>query len=259
MEIYKLTDEIPDKQQKRVAGFDGDYVDKKLRQDFSELKITDIKQAVKNENRVNIFVNGKYSFSLDVAQAVELKIKIGSVITAEKLAEYKKTSEYGKAYQRALEWVLVRPRSERELRDYLKRRERTAEMKERQKEWQMEKETGKKPKKQREKYDFDDLIVARILEKGYVDDGKFAEYYVENRFVKKGISKRRLAQELMKKGVKKEIIDEVLSARNDDEEILKMIVKKRAKYDDEKLISYLCRQGFDYQRVQNLVRTYETD
>ncbi len=63
----------------------------------------------------------------------------------------------------------------------------------------------------------------------------------------------------MKKGVAKEIVAEVLDGRNDEEEILKMIAKKRGRYDDEKLISYLCRQGFSFELVQNLVRDYEKD
>ena len=92
-----------------------------------------------------------------------------------------------------------------------------------------------------------------------MDDVKFARYYVENRFVKKGVSKKRLKMELAKKGVSREIIEEVLDLRNDEEEIKKIIAKKRAKYDDDKLIQYLCRQGFSYQLVQDLVRTYETD
>ena len=62
-----------------------------------------------------------------------------------------------------------------------------------------------------------------------------------------------------KKGISKEIIDEVLSNRNDEEEIIKVITKKRDKYDDEKLINYLVRQGFSYQLAQNLVRGYEKD
>ena len=82
-------------------------------------EITDIRQAVKNENRVNIFVNKKYSFSLDVTQLVDLKLKVGAKISEEELAEYKKLSEFGKLYQRTLEWVLVRPRSEKETFDTL--------------------------------------------------------------------------------------------------------------------------------------------
>ncbi|MBO7718437.1 RecX family transcriptional regulator, partial [Candidatus Saccharibacteria bacterium] len=81
--------------------------------------------------------------------------------------------------------------------------------------------------------------------------------YVENRFVKKGISKKRLGMELVEKGISRETIERVLEKRSDEEEIRKIIAKKRAKYDDDKLINYLVRQGFSYQLAQNLV--HETD
>ena len=86
------------------------------------LKITDIRQGVKNPERVNVFINGKFGFSLDIAQLVDLKIKVGKEITAEELGEYKRQSDFGKLYQRTLEWVLMRPRSIRETRDYLQRK-----------------------------------------------------------------------------------------------------------------------------------------
>lgn len=282
MEIYKLGDDIPESGLRNLTK---KHKYDKLGVEASEdagvsdggrLKITDIRQAVRNENRVNVYVNSKYAFSLDIAQVVELGIKVGREVTTEELTEYKKASEYGKAYQRALEWVLVRPRSVRELKEYLQRRRRMAEAKERKDSWQKEKEiadmiargedaAAMKMRKrmehasQRERYDFDDLIVQRLCEKGYVDDERFAEYYVENRFVKKGVSRKRLKMELVKKGVEQGVVDSVLGKRDDTEEILKMIAKKRAKYDDEKLTQYLCRQGFDYQLVRNLVRTYEKD
>lgn len=279
MEIYKLSDEIPEKNSANLT--------KKHKRDImqvealksagvsdDELKITDIKQAVRNENRVNIYVNGKYAFSLDVAQVVDMGVKIGRVISGEELADYKRASEFGKAYQRALEWVLMRPRSVRELKDYLKRREMQGEAKERKKDWERDREIADliargenvdvkrlekraERTKNRVKYDFKDLILERLVERGYVDDAKFARYYVENRFVKKGVSRKRLKMELMKKGISQEIINEVLSERNDEEEILKIIAKKRAKYTDEKLVAYLCRQGFSYDLVRDLVEKTE--
>lgn len=221
--------------------------------------ISDLKSGVKNPNRVNVYVDGRYAFSLDVAQVVDLKIKSGLVITPEKKAEYEKASQYGKVYQRALEWALIRPRSKLELKEYLRRNKYKAEMKERQKEWQEGRENEQQIKRKNksscegEGCDFSELICERLVERGYVDDRKFAEYYVENRFVKKGVSKKRLMMELMKKGVSREIIEEVVNGRDDTEEILKIIAKKRNKYDDEKLIQYLCRQGFSYETVKNLV------
>lgn len=219
MDIYKLSDNVSVK---------------KTGEDFgAELVISNLKQAVKNPERVNVFVNEKYEFSLTVAQVVEFKIKVGQVISAEELAEYKKQSEYGKLYQRTLEWVLVRPRSERETSDYLFK-------------IIFEKKLDK---------NYINQIIEKLKNKKYLDDSEFARWYVENRFVKKGVSKKRLQMELMKKGVSREIIEKVLkeSGRDEKEEILKIIAKKRAKYDDDKLIQYLARQGFSYELARDLV------
>lgn len=205
--------------------------------DPSVLTITDIRQGVKNPNRANIFINGKFGFSLDITQLVDYKLKIGKVLSDEDLEELKNVSNFGKLYQRTLEWVLSRPRSIKETRDYLRR------------------------KIYEKKLDpvYQERILERLLEKKYLDDAKFAQFYVENRFVKKGISAKRLKMELYKKGVSESDIEQALveSERNDEEEIRKMIAKKRAHYDDEKLIQYLCRQGFSYSLVRELVAESE--
>lgn len=224
--------------------------------------ITNLKQGVKNPNRVNVFVDGKYTFSLDVAQVVDYKLKVGLDITEDDLAELKRASEYGKLYQRTLEWVLVRPRSVREVRDYLMRKLKTSSSGRSSR--PSSRGSSLRPRSNcgcpsEDISEFSQTIVEQLITKGYIDDQKFAEYYVENRFVKKGISRKRLKMELMKKGISKEIIDNVLTTRNDEEEILKIIARKRAKYDDEKLISYLVRQGFDYQLVRSLVVSREMD
>ena len=263
MEIYKLKDEVNEGRDEVGRVFDGDGVK-------GGIKITEIKAGVKNLERVNVYVNGKYALSLDVAQVVDYKLKIGMVIDEEKLEELKKASEFGKEYQRALEWVLMRPRSEREVRDYLAKRKMIKEAKKRKAGWDRDREIAeaiargedatslqKKAKRIREaggvKCDFDDLILERLVERGYVDDKRFAEWWVENRNVRKGASQKRLKMELVKKGVGLGIVDEVLGGRNDSDEIEKIIAKKRSKYTDEKLIQYLCRQGFSYDLVREKV------
>ncbi|MBR0465655.1 RecX family transcriptional regulator [Candidatus Saccharibacteria bacterium] len=214
--------------------------------------ITELKQGVKNPNRVNVFVDSKYAFSLDVVQVVDYKLKVGREITGDELAELKKASEFGKLYQRALEKALTRPHSEREMRDYLFRKLKNSSS-------DTLKAVRPSLRSSEEFSEFSDAILQRLISKGYVNDRRFAEFWVENRFVKKGVSKKRLSMELMKKGVARDIIDEVLDGRNDEEEILKIIAKKRNKYDDEKLISYLVRQGFSYQLAQSQVREYGKD
>ena len=221
--------------------------------------ITNLKPGVKNPNRVNVFVDGEFSFSLDVSQVVDFKIKVGREISEEEISEFKKASEYGKLYQRTLEWVLVRPRSIREVKDYLLRRKikkssSDALLRARRYGAQSLRPLPVGRGDSSEDFsDFSDTIIKQLTSKGYLDDVKFAEWYVENRFVKKGVSKKRLKMELMKKGISQETIKEVLEKRNDEEEILKMVAKKRGKYTDEKLVAYLVRQGFSYNEVKKAV------
>ena len=205
------------------------------------LKITDIKQAVKNENRVNVFINDKYSFSLDIAQVVELGVKVGRIISEAELLEFKRASEFGKLYQRALEWVLIRPRSEKETRDYLYRKIKSISSGVPRGNSSNRKimatpeglKLGQAPLSGPEGVtinlpiqELSQAVISRLKSRGYLDDEKFARWYVENRFVKKGVSKKRLEMELIKKGVKVENVEEFLDARDDPGDP-KYIVTKR--------------------------------
>ena len=250
MEIYKLKDEVPEKRQsnKKSARRTDDCCDK--------LKITDMRQGVKNPERVNVYVNGAYALSLDVAQVVDYKLKVGMTISAERLEELRRASDFGKLYQRTLEWVLLRPRSVRETRDYLLRKlkmpssGRSSRPSSRGSLSSPRSDCGCPSE---DIFELSEQVLERLISRGYLDDRRFAEWWVENRFVKKGVSRKRLTMELMKKGVAREIIDEVLNDRNDEEELRKMIARKRSKYDDEKLMAYLCRQGFSYDLVRKVI------
>ena len=285
MRIYRLRDDIEEgvKDGREEGTKDGlgkgmqDELEKKRGGDFDEsnvgeYRITDLKQGVKNPNRVNVFIDGKYAFSLDVTQVVDYKLRVGKVISLEERNQLKEASEFGKLYQRTLEWVLMRPRSIRETRDYLmnkyrktsvealylSRRSDSSEVEKVGIQSSITKGVTMKAQKPLSEYSkMIETIIERLLLKGYLDDKRFAKYYVENRFVKKGISQKRLRMELMKKGVDKETIDEVLGERSDEEEIDKIIMKKKGRYDDKKLMSYLVRQGFSYELVRERIESCE--
>lgn len=99
------------------------------------------------------------------------------------------------------------------------------------------------------------LVLERLIEKKYLNDQKFAEFYVENRYVRRGISHKRLKMELQKKGVSPELISAAMAKvqRDENEEIFKVIAKKRKKYNDFQLIGYLTRQGFNFQQAKDAV------
>ena len=208
------------------------------------MKITNISAQAKNPDRVNVSVDGKYRFSLDVYQVVDLGVKVGKEYAEGELAELETESEFGKLYARALEYCLLRPHSVKEVREYLWRKMRTTKYK--SKTGEMKERTGASKENT-------DRVLARLIEKGYVDDEKFARWWTENRHLKKGASSRKLTAELRAKGVEKGIIDAQLSIslRSDEEELRKVIAKKQNRYDDpQKLLQYLVRQGFLYDDVK---------
>lgn len=209
------------------------------------MKITAISAQVKDPNRVNVSVEGKYRFSLDVFQVGELGLKIGRDYSEQELEQLEEESQYGKLYGRALEYCLVRPRSVREMRDYLWKKTRPSKHR--------AQKTGTIVERQGVSKEVADRVLARLIEKKYLDDEKFARFWLDNRFMKKGASLRRLRLELAQKGVEKEIVERVIAEniRSDEEELQKIIAKKRYRYpDQQKFMQYLARQGFSFDDIK---------
>ena len=203
------------------------------------MKITSIGVQVRDKNRVNVSVDGKYLFSLDIAQIIELGLKVGNEYSKEEVDSLIVESQFGKLYTRALEYSMSRPHSEKEVRDYLYRKT----LDKRQPDGSIKRGASKS---------VTELVLVRLLEKGHVDDKNFARFWVENRNQRKGISKRKLVYELRSKGVDLSIINDMVddSERSDETEIKKIIRKKITKYSDkEKLMAYLSRQGFSYDEI----------
>ena len=210
------------------------------------MKITALKAQLRDKNRVNVFVDGSYRFSLEIAQVIDLGIKTNNEYTEEELLQLEIESQYGKVYARALEYVFVRPRSQRELRDYLRRK-------------MLDKRDQHGNIRRGISPELADRVFDRLVDKGHLNDTKFATFWIENRNLRKGISERKLRAELMAKGVASQVIDEVMrsSERDEGADIQSVIKRKINKYaEDRKLIEYLARQGFSYDVIVEGLRVY---
>ncbi len=196
------------------------------------MRVTDIKQQVKRQDRYSIFVDGKYSFSLSENELLNAGIKIGQEFDEAGLEQLKQTATEDKAMMRAYDLLARRPRSVHEMRDYLKRKDYEPELIEK--------------------------ILNALSEREYLDDEKFAKAWVESRRLLKHTSKRRLQSELQQKRIPADIIARVLEAdETDEQEVLKDVVAKKrsqSRYqDDQKLIAYLLRQGFNYDDIKTVL------
>jgi regulatory protein len=208
------------------------------------MKITALTPQQKSDNRVNVIVDGKYRFSLDVYQVIDLGIRVGKEYSETELVELETESQFGKLYGRALEYCMMRPHSGKEVRDYLYRK--TLDV--RTKTGGIRKGADKAVAER---------VFNRLVEKGHIDDEQFTRWWVENRSLKKGASRRKLGAELRVKGVDLQIIEKHLadSARTDDDELRKVIAKKSGRYGDpQKLMQYLARQGFSYDDIKSALQ-----
>ncbi len=218
------------------------------------MKITAISSQIKNPHKANIFVDGKYRFSLDIAQIVDLEIKKDLEIDEATLLKYEQEGQFSKLYMKTLDYALIRARSVKEVRDYLWRKTLITRRRSRR--------TGEVVEIPGFSSDIARRVLDMLIEKGYVDDRKFAEFWVENRFRNKGISQVRLRQELQKKGVSNDTIEFVLrsNVRTDSEELKKIISKKARRYPDiRQLKNYLVRHGFSYDDIQEALDSVMID
>lgn len=190
--------------------------------------ITKISKAVKTEGRYNIFIDEKFTFSLDEVQLVNLKLRKGQEISEEELATLINEGDFGKNYLRALDLISRRLRSEREIRDYAFKKQWTEENTKR--------------------------VIERLYEHGFLNDEKFATAFIRSKAINKSQSKRQIEAGLRKKGIKSSLIEKVIEKSEEYSEkdaLKKMIAKKINRYDDEKkLIAYLLRQGFKYDDIK---------
>lgn len=213
------------------------------------MKISALKVQVRDKNRVNVSIDGKYRFSVDILQISELGLRVGKEYTEEELNALEEESQYGKLYTRALEYALTRPRSVREMQQYLYKKTRDTRTK-----------TGEVRKGVSQA--LTERVLNRLLEKNYVNDVQFTRFWVENRNLRKGTSFRKLTAELTAKGIAPAVIQEALADTDREEatELQKIVVKKRPRYpDDTKFIAYLARQGFSYDDIKSALAELDSE
>jgi regulatory protein len=215
--------------------------------------------GVRDKTRVNVFIAGRFVFSLALTQIADNGVKVGMEVSEEEERRLKGESEFSKAYQWALQWVMMRPRSTKELEDYLMRKSRPTKRRglDRDGNLVMRESSGLTP-------EVVERVKATMLEKGYVDNEKFARYFIESWRIRKGASRKWFILKLREKGVEQEIAERVMQeleeqgrGRDDMEEIQKIIAKKRRKYDDWQMTGYLVKQGFNMADAKRAIEEWE--
>lgn len=197
--------------------------------------ITSIK-AQKNQKRVNINLDGKFGFGLDLDNFIRLGLKVNQELTQEEIDEIIKRADFQKCLDKTINFTMVRPRSTKEVKDYFRRKEVPESIHEE--------------------------IFNRLEKLELVNDQKFAKWWVDQRLAFKQKSKKDITFELRQKGIDSNIIKNILDDSDIDEvKIAKELMAKKSykwqKYDEkvrnQKITQYLAGKGFNWDIIKNVV------
>lgn len=183
------------------------------------------------KKRVNVFVDGLFSFTVAEELAVIHHLEVGKSLSAVQIDELKKKNLSYNCMEAAVHYLSYRPRSESEVRRRLKRRGYNNETIEE--------------------------IIAKLKEKHLIDDVSFSEFWRNNRLSFSPRSTRLIRLELRRKGVAAETVNEVLKDLDDENSVYEAGLKKARRltgsdYDDfrRRLYDYLRRRGYGYESIK---------
>ncbi|MEK9176157.1 MAG: RecX family transcriptional regulator [Patescibacteria group bacterium] len=147
--------------------------------------------------------------------------------------------KFERYYNLSLRYLSYRPRSEKEILDYLKKKKLDEEI--------------------------IAQIIAKLIEYKFIDDTAFTKFWIEQRSEYKHKPIRVIRFELLQKGIEKELIEESLpkeSGELDLENAKRLKEKKMDFYRNldpkkrqEKVMNYLLRKGFSYEIVKKALNS----
>ncbi|HEY7034173.1 MAG TPA: RecX family transcriptional regulator [Thermomicrobiales bacterium] len=196
-------------------------------------RITAIEPQQRDPERVSIFLDGAFAFGLPAIVAAQEGLRAGDYLTEEQIERLRALDEQSKAVNAAMNLLARRPRSEREVRDRLKRKGFPPETVE--------------------------AAVAKLEGWRYLDDEAFARYWVENREANRPRGRRLLEQELRLKGVDRETIRQTIDDTELDEastalQIGRTKLRTYGNLDPavarRRLGAFLVRRGYGYDVVR---------
>jgi regulatory protein len=210
------------------------------------MKITSYEPQKRNKEKLNVFVDGEYSFSITMNGWAKNFLWVGKEITQEDIEKYKIGDGKELALDKALT-ILGTLKTRHEVEEKLKEKE----------------------------FEDEDIeyAVSKAMEYGYINDAYYVKCYILERGIPNKWGENKIMNNLLQKGVDKEVIQEGLDLYFKDEDsyeiALNCAIKKydtinKSKYDDyqikSKLLSFLTTKGFSYETscraAQEVMDTY---
>ena len=208
------------------------------------MKISEIKNQKKRKNRVSIYIEGKYGFSLDYNTLSRSDIHVGDEIDEKEIKKLKLKDEFAKARDYGYSLISYRDRSEWELKNRI-----------------LEKGFQREVAIE---------VVNWFKKEGIVNDRNFANRWLDGVLQTKPMGKMRVLHELRAKRIDDGIIEDVCDKRlgyQTEMELAKKACNKRMNvlknYPPEvgkrRLFQYMKNRGFAFEIIQELMKECFSD
>ena len=199
-------------------------------------EITAITPQIKDKRRCNVYVDGRFCCGLTLEATVKNRLKVGQCISPERLAEIQLESEKNTAFDKALTHISATQKTEKQVRTFLEGK-------------------GYLPA-------VIEYVVEKLRSYNFLNDGQYAEAYVESLSKRKG--SKLLRMELRGKGVSDAEIDAALDTLPAEREMetARALLEKymRGKVCDkatlQKAYRYLLGKGYDYEVIKSALTAY---
>jgi regulatory protein len=196
-------------------------------------RVTALRPTKRDPDRIAVDLDGSFAFALPATLVADERIQVGDTLDSDRVSALLAAEQASRATEAALVFLSYRPRSEKEVRDRLRR-------------------GGFEQ-------DAIEHAIARLHEWRYLDDADFARRWVENRSTHRPRGRRLLQQELRHKGIDGEIArDAIDDADLDEIGAAEALARRRlpAYAGDEpaairrRLGAYLARRGYGYDVIR---------
>ena len=197
-------------------------------------KISTIRTRRGRGKRVNIFLNGKFAFSLEAEVVIKEGLQIEQELSANQIEALTRSDHVHRCLNTATHYISYRPRSESEIRKHLQQRG----------------------------FDNDSVetVLAKLKEQELVDDMAFAQFWKDNREFFGPRSRELTKLELRRKGVASHIIEQVVDTIDDDDNAYRAALSKARNLPlsdylnfRRRLGVYLKQRGFSYEVINHTV------
>jgi regulatory protein len=196
-------------------------------------RVTALRPTKRDPDRIAVDLDGAFAFALPATLVADERIDVGDMLDGDRVSSLLAAEQASRATEAALVFLGYRPRSEKEVRDRLRR-------------------GGYQQ-------DAIEHAIARLHEWRYLDDADFARRWVENRTAHRPRGRRLLQQELRHKGIDGEIArDAINDAELDETGAAEALARRRlpSYAGDEpaairrRLGAYLARRGYGYDVIR---------